>query len=213
MSIIDDMKDKLSMKEVLEFYGIYPRRSDNNYTCLFHSPDKKPSAGITKDGKKFHCFACGMTASIFDVVCNIKQCNYKTAIKVIDADFNLGLVGQLSHKEKLELARQQKERERLKAEREELARFELVVLDKIARELRVWENTEKLTHITRGEYRRGEWKYADLYFYSLERQMWLNWLYDAIVGIKPKEECEFDYVYGRNKENILKNIKNGEILI
>lgn len=213
MSIIDDMKERVSMKEILDYYGISPKRSYNNYTCLFHSPDKKPSAGVTKDGKYFHCFSCLKTASIFDVVCQIKQCDYKTAIKVIDADFGLGMVGQLSHKEKLELARQQKERERLKAEREELARFEIVVLDKILQELKVWEKCEQLTHITRGEYRRAEWKYADLYFYSLERQMWLNWLYGVVAGFSDVEECEFDYVYGRNKENILKNIKKGEISI
>lgn len=212
MSIVDEMKDRVLMRELLSFYGIEPKRSVNNYLCLFHN-DTRPSAGITKDGKKFHCFACGMTASIFDVVCRLKQCNYKTAVKVIDADFNLGLVGQLSHKEKLELARQQKARERLKAEREELARFELIILDKIVRELRVWENTEKLTHITRGEYRRGEWKYADLYFYSLERQNWLNWLYGAICGFSEKEQSEFDYVYGRDRQDLLKKIKNGEILI
>lgn len=212
MSIIDDMKDRVSMRDLLSCYGIEPKRSFNNYLCLFHN-DTRPSAGITKDGKKFHCFACGITASIFDVVCRLKQCNYKTAVKIIDADFNLGLVGQLSHKEKLELARQQKERERLKAEREELARFEIVVLDKILQELRVWERCEQLTHITRGEYRRGEWKYADLYFYSLKRQMWLNWLYGVVAGFSDVEECEFDYVYGRNKENILKNIKKGEISI
>ena len=146
MSIVDEMKDRISMRELLSFYGIEPKRSVNNYLCLFHD-DSRPSAGITKDGKKFHCFACGMTASIFDVVCRLKQCNYKTAVKIIDADFNLGLVGQLSHKEKLELARQQKERERLKAEREELARFELVVLDKILQELKDIIHIKKLALI------------------------------------------------------------------
>ena len=212
MSIIDDMKERVLMRDLLSFYGIEPKRSVNNYLCIFHN-DKRPSAGITKDGKHFHCFSCLKTASIFDVVCQIKQCDYKTAIKVIDADFGLGMVGQLSHKEKLELARQQKERERLKAEREELARYELIVLDKIIQELKIWEKCEKLTHITRGEYRREEWKYEDLYFYSLERQNWLNWLYGAICGFSEKEECEFDYVYSRDKQELLKKIKNGEILI
>lgn len=213
MSIVDEIRERVSMRELLDFYGIYPRRSNNNYTCLFHSPDKKPSAGITKDGRFFHCFSCNVTVSIFDVVSKIKGCDFKTAIKVIDADFGLGMVGQLSHKEKLELARQQKERERLKAEREELARYELVVLDKIIQELKIWEKCEKLTHITRGEYRREEWKYEDLYFYSLERQNWLNWLYGAICGFSGKEQCEFDYVYGRDRQELLKKIKNGEILI
>lgn len=213
MDIVKEIRDRVSMKEVLDYYGIIPKRSYNNYTCLFHSPDRKPSAGITKDGKLYHCFSCNVTASVFDVVSQIKGCDFKTSIKVIDNDFGLGLFRELTHKEKLQLAREQKERERLKAEREELARYELIVLDKIIQELRIWEKCEKLTHITRGEYRRGEWKNADLYFYSLERQNWLNWLYGVVAGFSDGEECEFDYVYGRNKESILKKIKNGEILI
>lgn len=212
MGIVEDIKNRITMKDLLSFYGIEPKRSFNNYLCLFHD-DTRPSAGITKSGNKFHCFACGITASIFDIVCKIKQCDFKTAIKIIDTDFNLGLVGQLTHKEKLELARQQKERERLKAQKEELARFEFRVLNKIIKELKVWRKCEKLTHITRGEYRKGEWKYSDLYFHSLERQVWLNWLYETICGFKDKKETEFDYIYGSDKNNILTKINKGEICI
>ena len=213
MNIVQEIRDRISMKELLSFYGIEPRRGGNNYTCLFHSPDKNPSAGITKDGKLFHCFSCNVTVSIFDVVSKIKNCDFKTAIKVIDADFGLGMVGQLTHKEKLEIARQQKERERLKAEKEEFARFEKNVLLKIIQELRFWQECEKLTHITRGEYRRNEWKYDEMYFTSLEKQRWLNWLYETLCGFKDKKECEFDYIYGNDKVDILKKIKSGEIEI
>lgn len=210
MGIVEEIREKVSMRELLDFYGIYPRRGNNNYTCLFHSPDCKPSAGITKDGKLYHCFSCGVTVSIFDVLCKIKGCDFKTAIKVIDNDFRLGLVGQLTHKEKLQLAREQKERERLKAEKEEMARFESAILNKIIKELRFWEECERLSHITRGEYRRGQWKYCDMYFYSLERQRWLNWIYSALCKIE-HEECEYDYIYPADKKEILKMIREGEI--
>lgn len=213
MNIVEDIRNRVSMKELLTFYGIEPRRGNNNYTCLFHSPDKNPSAGITKDGKLFHCFSCNVTVSIFDVVSKIKNCDFKTAIKVIDSDFGLGLVGQLTHKEKLEIARQQKERERLKAEKEELERFEKYTLIKIMNVLELWRKCEKITHITRGEYRRCQWKHSDLYFYSLEKQRWLNWLYETICGFKDKKECEFDYIYGNDKVDILNKIKSGEIKI
>lgn len=211
MSIVDDIKERVSMLDVLQLYGQYPVRGKNNYRCFVHD-DHKPSAGITKDGKFYHCFACGYSGNIFDVVMNFEQCDFKKSMRILDDRFNLGLYRQLTHKEKLELARQQKERERLKAEREELARFELVVLDKILQELRVWEKCEQLTHITRGEYRRGEWKYADLYFYSLKRQRWLNWLYDAVCGFD-HPECEYDYIYGQDKTVLLHKIRNGEITI
>ena len=213
MSIVDDIKERVSMLDVLQLYEQYPVRGRNNYRCFIHSPDRRPSAGLTKDGDKFHCFACGYTGNIFDVVMKFEKCDFKKSMRILDDTFNLGLYRQLTHKEKLQLAREQKERERLKAEREELARFELVVLDKIKQELKIWEKCEKLTHITRGEYRRGQWKYSDLYFYSLERQNWLNWLYGAICGFWEKEESEFDYVYGKDRLDLLKKIKNGEILI
>lgn len=213
IDILKEIKDRVSMKDVLDYYGIMPRRGRNNYTCLFHSPDQKPSAGITKSGKSFHCFACGVSASIFDVVCQIEQCSFKQAIKIIDANFQLGLVKQLSHKEKLELARIQKERERRKAEKRAMENYEKRVLNEICNELRSWGKCEQLSHLTRGEYRRGEWKFADLYFYSLEQQRWLNWLYETICGFTDKQGCEFDYIYGNDKKEILGKIKKGEILI
>lgn len=210
---LKEMQEKVPMRELLEHYDIYPKRSTNNYTCLFHSPDKHPSAGITKDGYRLRCYACGAYASIFDVVCKLHSCDYKTALKIIDKDFHLGILGQLTHKEKLELAGMQKERERRKTEKLAMERFEKRVLNQICQELRMWENCEKLTHLTRGEYKRGEWKYANLYFYSLEQQRWLNWLYETICGFADKRECEFDYIYGTDKKEILGKIRRGEILI
>ena len=57
MNIIEEMKNRVSMRELLESYGIYPHRGRNIYRCLSHSPDKNPSAGMTKDEQKFHCFS------------------------------------------------------------------------------------------------------------------------------------------------------------
>lgn len=210
MSIIEEIKERVSMRDLLDFYGIYPTRGKNNYCCLFHN-DTHPSAGITKDGVRFHCFACSVSASIFDVVCQIEKCPLKTAIKKIDSDFGLGLVKDLTHKEKLELARQQKERERIKAEKLAMKKFEQKVLDGILKELNILDECEKLTHLTRGEYRKGEWKHNDLYFFVLERQRWLNWLYETICDFTDKQECEFDYIYGTDKREILEKIKKGEI--
>lgn len=209
MSIVEDIRERVSMLDVLRLYGQYPVRGKNNYRCFVHD-DHKPSAGITKDGKFYHCFACGYSGNIFDVVMNFEQCDFKKSMRILDDRFNMGLYGQLTHKEKLQLAREQKERERLKAEKEEMARFENAILNKIIKELRFWEECERLSHITRGEYRRGQWKYCDMYFYSLERQRWLNWIYSALCRIE-HEECEYDYIYSADKKEILKMIREGEI--
>jgi hypothetical protein len=88
--------------------------------------------------------------------------------------------------------------------------YEKVVLADVVKELRFWEQVQKLTHITRGEYRRGEWGFDYLFFESLKKQDWLNWLYDAVCGFD-HPECEYDYIYSTDKKQILEMIKKGEI--
>ena len=200
------------MRELLESYAIQPVRGNNIYRCFVHN-DKNPSANIMKGCEKFHCFSCNFTGDIFDVVEVFEKCNRKETLKIIDNKFNLGLMKELTHKEKLELARQQKLREKAKAEKLAWERFEKQTLAEIVKELRVWEKVQKDTHITRGEYRRDEWKYADLYFYAIERQDWLNWLYETLCGYTDKQECEYDYVYGTDKLHLLKMIKQGELKV
>jgi DNA primase len=168
MNIIDDIKERVSMLDVLQSYGQYPARGRNNYRCFVHD-DHRPSAGLTKDGTKFHCFACGYTGNIFDVVQHFEQCDLKTAMKIIDEKFNLGLLRELSHREKLELARQRKERERKKAEELEWQRFEEQTLRNIIWWTRFYEGCECEFRIKKGQY-RGEWsnEYGDVYFYVLK---------------------------------------------
>ena len=210
MNILDEIKEKVSMLDVLQMYGQYPakRYGGTNYKCFVHS-DARPSAGFTKNGDKFHCFSCGWTGNIFDVVQHFEKCDMKTAMRILDDKFNLGLYRKLSHKEKLEIARQMKERERERQEKLWWQEYEKVVLADVVKELRFWEQVQRDTHITRGEYRRGEWEFADLFFESLKRQYWLNWLYDAVCGLA-HPECEYDYIYPDKKE-ILKMIREGEI--
>ena len=209
MNVIEEMKNRVSMRELLESYGIYPKRGTNIYLCINHS-EKNPSANIVKGCEKFHCFSCGFTGDIFDVVMLMDKCNLKTATKIIDNRFRLGILHELTHKEKLELARQRKERERAKAEKLWWEQYEKSVLNEIIRQLRMWEEIQTATHITRGEYKRGEWEFADLFFTALKRQDWLNWLYDAICGFD-HPECEFDYTHPFSKRELLEKIRKGEI--
>ncbi len=211
MNIIDDIKERVSMLDVLQLYGQYPVRGRNNYCCIVHD-DHRPSAGLTKQGDKFHCFACNYTGNIFDVVQHFEKCDLKTAMRILDDKFNLGLYRELTHKEKLEIAKRIKERERERQEKLWWQEYEKVVLTDIIKELRVWEYIQRATHITRGEYRRGEWQFADLFFESLEKQDWLNWLYDAVCGFD-HPECEYDFVYSGGKRDLLEMIKKGEIWI
>ena len=213
ISIIDEIKDRVSMLDVLQLYGQYPVRGRNNYRCFVHSPDKHPSAGITKDGQRWHCFSCNYTGNIFDVVQHFEKCDLKTAMRILDDKFNLGLYRKLSYKEKLELAKQMKERERERQEKLWWEQFEKVVLADIIKNLRMYESCERKFRIKKGQY-RGEWSnvYGDVYFYVLKQLRWLDWLYSAISGTL-HEECEYDYIYPADKKEILKMIMEGEIVV
>lgn len=211
MNTLEEMKNRVSMRELLESYGIYPHRGRNIYLCISHN-EKNPSANIVKGCEKFHCFSCGFTGDIFDVVMLMDKCDLKTATKIIDDRFRLGILHELSHKEKWELARQRKERERAKAEKLWWVQYEKSVLTEIVKQLRMWEEIQTTTHITRGEYKRGEWEFCDLFFESLKHQDWLNWLYNVICRFD-HPECEFDYLYPTDKKQILEMIKKGEIVI
>lgn len=213
MNVIEEMKDKVTMRELLESYGIQPSRGRNIYCCPFHS-DAKPSANIVKGCDKFHCFAENKTWDIIDFVQEMEKCDLKKALQILDDKFNLGLLRELTHKEKLELARQRKIREQQQAEKLWWQKYEVSVLAEIVKWLRFWEQVEKDTHLTRGEYRNGTWseKKSTLFFTALKHQDWLNWLYDTLCGTD-HPECEFDYTMPRDKKTILEKIRKGEIEI
>lgn len=214
MNIVDEMKERVPMRELLESYGIQPVRGNNIYRCFVHD-DEKPSANIIKGKEIFHCFGCQYSADIFDVVKHFEKCDFKKSLKIIDDRFGLGLMHELTRAEKLELTRMQKERERLKREKEEQARFEKATLNKIVSELRFWEKCESITTIQKGEY-RATWSNSqkcDLHFYSLKKQKWLNWLFETICDFKDKQECEFDFIYPTDKQELLKAIKDNKIFI
>jgi len=211
MDLIESVFQKVSLKDVLEMYGIYPKRGRNNYICFMHN-DKHPSAGLTKDGKKFHCFSCGATLGLFDVVQHFEQCDFKTATKILDNKFHLELFKPLSEQEKAELDIAQQRRERLKLRKQQQQDFEQSVLNDIVLQMRICKDALRATHLTRGEYRDGTWENGELFFFALERMSWLNWLYSCICE-QDHPDCDFDYFYPTEKNELLKKLYKGEITI
>lgn len=208
MTNCEIIKEQVSMSDLLEKYEIYKQR--NNYICPFHN-DKNPSAGVDKNGW-FHCFACGVNYNVINFVKNYEKCDIKTAIAKINNMFGLGLNYNLTKQQKQELHIAKVKREKEKARNEKLKRFEKETCDKIIKELRLLEQVETDIHPTRGEIRTDTWKYCDLFFYSLKRQEWLNWLYDAVCGFD-HPESEFDYTIGTDKVRLLREIYKGELEI
>ena len=109
MNIIEEIKARVKMTDVLSLYGVHPFRGTNIYKCIVHQPDKKPSANINKQNGKFHCFACGWTGDIFDIVKHFEGCDTKKAMQIVDERFGLSLWKELTPKEKRELKRKIKQ--------------------------------------------------------------------------------------------------------
>lgn len=73
----EEIKQSLSMREVVERYGIQIDRK-GFCCCPFHK-EKTPSMKIYKDSS--HCFGCGRSDDIFSFVMGMEYCDFKTAFK------------------------------------------------------------------------------------------------------------------------------------
>lgn len=205
---IEILKQNVGMQDLLEKYGIYQNKK--KYICPFHQ-DKHPSACIDKNAW-FHCFACGVNYDIIDFVANYEKCNRGVAIARINEMFNLGLDFGLTEKQLKDLRYRQEQIKLLKEKKESEKKEKIIALNKIIDDLRIWEQVQKDTHPTRGNIKHNTWEYADLFFYSLKMQIWLNWLYDKICGFEHKE-CEYDYTILYDKRNLVEKVLNSEILL
>ena len=71
---------KLRLRDYLIANGFDPSK---NMHCIFHSPDTDPSMSLLPDGQAVHCFGCGITADIVNVIAQLEGFapNSKEAIK------------------------------------------------------------------------------------------------------------------------------------
>ena len=205
------------MQDLLALYGIYPKGYSNKYHCPFHD-DQKPSANIRKAKNNFHCFPCGIDLDIFDFVAKMENFNGNEkdirwqSVKFINEKFNLGLVGNLSYKQKLEMRKRDRERQKAKKEKQLWAEFERQTCIKIADQLKLWEQIATDCHLTRGEYRSENWELADLYFHALKQHDLLSFLYDTLNGHE-NYNSNYTYFIGTDRPSLLKRIAKGEIEI
>lgn len=207
---LEEIKSRVKIQDVLEMYGEQPRRSLNKYLCIWHN-DHNPSASITRDGNKMHCYACGMSGDIFDIVETKENCDLKTAMKIIDDNFHIGLMHELTEKEKKEFASNNKRREIQERKKIFWQRYEQKVLGQIVQEIRVYEECQNVIMRMKGKVNSGE--RCDLYFDSEKRLVWLNWLYETICGFSDKQEREWDFTLGSDKRTLLQKIRKNEITI
>lgn len=117
---VQTIKDRLTMREVLERYGYEPNKK-RFICCPFHL-EKTPSMKIFE--KDYHCFGCGEHGDTITFVQKLFNLSFQEALKKIDVDFGLNLYGDKTFEElrksHYQLKRLQAKKEREKAEREQV---------------------------------------------------------------------------------------------
>ena len=148
MSIFEDVKRQLNIRQVVEFYG-YKVNRNGQFICPFHN-DHKPSASIKND--YFNCFVCGAGGDLITFTAKLHGLSNYDACKKLDQDFHLGLSQQpVSHID------------RLRADRERAKR---------QAELKRQKEIENLIHHTGcvlADYHRYLWQGIHLYPYGHKR--------------------------------------------
>ena len=85
----DEIKDRVSAKELFEFYGFHINRAG---FCLSpFSREKTPSLKVYKGDKGWHCFSTGKGGDVIDFVQEYFNLSFKDAMAKLNEDFHLGL--------------------------------------------------------------------------------------------------------------------------
>ena len=67
MSVLNDIVNQASIRDLLDYYGIEQNKSTGNYLCPFHN-DHNASLSVTKDDKHWQCMTCGASGNVVDHV-------------------------------------------------------------------------------------------------------------------------------------------------
>ena len=87
MSIFEEVKQRLNIRQVVEHYGYKVNRA-NQFICPFHN-DHKPSASIKND--YFNCFVCGAGGDLITFTAKLHGLKNYDACKKLASDFNLNI--------------------------------------------------------------------------------------------------------------------------
>lgn len=90
-----EIRNRVSAIEAAQHYGIEVRR-DGSALCPFHHDQKTASMKFYPGNRGFHCFGCNASGDVVKLVMLLFNITAHEAAKKLDADFGLGLVGNLT---------------------------------------------------------------------------------------------------------------------
>lgn len=122
MDYANEIKSRLTMPQILKYYGFNVNRS-KRIPCPLHNGDDA-NCGVKEH--YIHCFVCGESADAIKFVMRYFGLDFKSAISKLNNDFCLGLpIGQrIDRRKQLEMERLAFQR-RQKAKQEEAERQQI----------------------------------------------------------------------------------------
>ncbi len=115
--MIDAITSTVSAVDVAERLGLEPSRS-GYIRCLWHTEDT-PSLKLYPENRGWHCFGCGKSGDVIDLVQRVQGLSFRDAQQWISDEFGLGLqVGRPQGKYGRQRAEARRARERRQKERE-----------------------------------------------------------------------------------------------
>ena len=175
MKITDEIRERLTMHEVVEFYGFEVNRG-GFIACPFHSGDNSPSLKIYPGNRGFHCFGCGAHGDVITIEKKYLNLSFAQAVIRLSSDFHLGLTPtRETPKEARERIRTRQEA----AEAKERAQREYI---RKSQEHCYWWNIAKAHAPQKEDMDNSEFEFDDLYVEALHRLPSLEYWLDEHLG-------------------------------
>lgn len=174
MNIASEIRERLTMREVVEFYGFEVNRG-GYINCPFHS-ENTPSLKIYPGNRGFHCFGCGAHGDVITFVMKYLNLSFAQAVIRLSSDFHLGLTPTR------ETPKETRERIRARQEAEEAKRRKEAEYLKKSQEHCYWWNVAKEHAPARENMDNPDFEFDDLYVEALHRLPSLEYWLDEHLG-------------------------------
>ena len=193
MNIFQEMKERVTARQVAERYGLKVSRN-GMACCPFHN-DKHPSMKIDRN---YYCFACGAKGDAVNYVAILFGLSQFEAAKKINEDFALGIpIGKQEVRKKREPEVRKKEKVPTKEERmqfvqkkiDKWARYAANVLLRYLRWMEFWNEFYK------PESMEAEWH--PLFAEALQNESKISFLVDILMFGTDEEILDFSRTEGR----------------
>ena len=80
----EEIKEKYSMRDVLDRYGLEPNRA-GFLRCPFHQGDREASLKVYPHD--YHCFGCGANGDIFDFIMRMEDLSFREAFLALGGEY------------------------------------------------------------------------------------------------------------------------------